>query len=129
MLTGLTDMLKGINGGFEVNRVVGAFGAIAFIVGTNVFVGYEVFWLGKDFDLTAYCLAFPGGLAALGLGTGAAVAIKDRNVAASRVVEATGSKPATPPQPAPHVQPELAAASEAAQSGQPAQPAQEEATL
>jgi len=112
MFKSLADMLKGINGGYEVNRVVGALGALFYIIGTHVFVGYEVFWLDKDFVLTAYCLAFPARLSALYHGTGAAVAIKDRNVATSRVVEATGSKPAEPPAPAPKPQPALVAATE-----------------
>ena len=107
MLTGITDLLRGHTGSFEINRVVGAFGALFYIVGTHVFVGYEVFYLGKDFDLVNYCVFFPGGLAALGLGTAGAVAIKDRNVATAKVVSETGSQPATPPQPAPTVQPEL----------------------
>lgn len=113
MLTGFTELLKGHAGTFEVNRVVGAFGALFYIVGTHVFVSYEVFWLEKGFDLTAYCLAFPGGLAALGLGTGAAVAIKDRNVATAKVVSETNSQPATPPEPAPVAQPEAGKPEEA----------------
>ncbi|MCW1431411.1 hypothetical protein [Novosphingobium sp. JCM 18896] len=107
-MKGLTEALKGISGDYELNRLVGFFGGIVYVIGAHIFVGYEVLWLGKPFDLTAYCLAFPGGLAVVAGGTAAAVAIKDRNVAASKVIEQTGSNPATPPAPAPPVQPELA---------------------
>jgi len=44
----------------------------------------EVVWRGRQFDLVAWCTAFPTGL---GIAVGAiagAVAIKDRNVAAAR---------------------------------------------
>ncbi len=110
MLTGFTQALKGINGAFELNRLVGFFGGLVYVICANIFVGYEVFWLGKSFDITAYCLAFPGGLAMIAGGTAGAIAWKDKAVASARVTEATGSKPAEPPEPAPQVQPELVAA-------------------
>lgn len=106
-MTGLTEALKGIGGEFELNRLVGFFGGIVYVIGANLFVGYEVFWLGKAFDLTAYCLAFPSGLAVVAGGTAAAISLKDRNVASSKVIAATGSNPATPPAPAPVAQPDL----------------------
>ncbi len=104
----LTHILRGPNGEFELNRVVSAFGGVAYIIMANVFQGYEVFVAGKEFDVTAYCLAFTGGLAAVVTGGAASVAIKDRNVATAKVISETGSQPATPPQPAPQVNPELA---------------------
>lgn len=110
MFKGFSHILLGINGAPEISRVVGAFGALAYVVGAHVFLGYDVMYLGHQFDLTAYCLAFPGGLAVIGGGTAGAVALKDRNVAAAKVIEATGSKPADPPAPAPQVQPALAPA-------------------
>jgi hypothetical protein len=116
--TQFRDALKGINGGYEINRLIGAIGGFIYVLGAHVFVGYEVFWRGVGFDITAYCLAFPGGLAVIVGGTAGAVALKDRNVATARVVEKTGSQPADPPAPAPQVQPELAD-----------KPKEEEATL
>lgn len=121
-LGGITDALKGINGNFELNRLVGAFGGLVYIIAANVFVGYEVFYLSKDFDVTAYCLAFPGGLAVIAGGTAGAIAWKDKGVASARITEQTGSKPATPPNPAPKKQPELD------QPGEP-KPVAEEANL
>lgn len=83
-----SNMLRGVGGEFEINRVVGAAGAAAYIVGANVFEGYEIFGLGKAFDLTAYCLSFPAGLGvAIGAIAGA-VAVKDRNVASARQTDA-----------------------------------------
>ena len=115
----LSNMLKGIGGEFEINRVVGAFGATCYVICANGFVGYEVFYLSKGFDLTAYCLAFPGGLAVAVGAIAGAVAIKDRNVAASQVIAATGSKPATPPAPAPEPKPGLDEAESREDAGLP----------
>lgn len=105
-ITGLSHIFRGANGEPEVNRVVGAFGGFIYVIGAHVFVAWELI-LGRAFDLTAYCLAFPAGLATVVSGTAAAVAIKDRNVASAKVIEETGSKPATPPAPAPTAQPGL----------------------
>lgn len=104
---GFTNLLRGTGGEYELNRVVGFIGGIAYVVGANFFTWYQVVWRGTAFDITAYCLAFPGGLAVVAGGTAVAVAVKDRNVATSKVVASTGSKPATPPAPSPQVQPEL----------------------
>lgn len=90
---GLTNALRGIGGEFELNRLVGFFGGVVYVIGAHVFVGYEVFWLGRGFDVTAYCLAFPGGLAVVAGGTAAAVSIKDRNVASAKIIEQTGAVP------------------------------------
>lgn len=107
-MTGLTEILKGANGNYEINRVVGALGGLAYIVAAPAFQWWHMS-RGEGFDVTAFCLAYAGGLATLGIGTGAAVALKDRNVAHAKVVSETGSRPADPPAPAPKVQPELSA--------------------
>ena len=106
-MQGFTNLLRGIGGEFELNRVVGFFGGIVYVVCANFFVWYRVVYKGGEFDIVAYCTAFPGGLAVVAGGTALAVAVKDRNVASSKVIQQTGSKPATPPAPAPHAQPEL----------------------
>ena len=92
------NALRGIGGEFEISRVIGGFGALAYCVCANAYVGYEVLVAGKDFDLTAYCLAFPGGLAAIIGAAAGSVALKDRQVATARVIEQTGAIPAKPPQ-------------------------------
>lgn len=95
-MRGLSEALRGANGGYELNRLVGFVGGLAYIVGTHVFVAWELI-LGRAFDLTAYCLAFPAGLAAVAGGTAVAVAVKDRNVASAKVIEQTGAVPTPPP--------------------------------
>lgn len=84
----ILSALKGIGGEYELNRIVGAIGAFAYVVGANGFVAWDVVAKGREFDLTAYCLAFPGGLAAVVGAIAGSVAIKDRNVATAKAVEA-----------------------------------------
>jgi len=80
----IRNLLKGITGEYEINRVVGAIGAAAYIVCANVFVAWDVFYRGVPFDITAYCLAFPGGLGVAVGSIAGAVAIKDTAVAKNR---------------------------------------------
>lgn len=91
------DALRGIGGEFEINRVLGGFGAMAYCLCANAFVGWEVVVEGKDFDITAYCLAFPAGLAAIIAAAAGSAVFKDRGVAAAKVMERTGAIPAPPP--------------------------------
>lgn len=93
----LSAALKGISGEFEINRVVGAIGTLFYILGLHLFVGYRVFWLEEQFNVTEYCLAFPGGLAVCVGAIAGAVAVKDRNVASAKVTLDTGAIPAPPP--------------------------------
>lgn len=95
-MTGLTNALRGIGGEFELNRVVGAVGGVAYVVGANAFVAWNMV-AGREFDLVAYCTAFPGGLGIVVGAIAGAVAIKDRNVATAKVIEQTGTVPAPPP--------------------------------
>jgi hypothetical protein len=96
MLAGLTNALRGAGGEFEINRVVGAIGTLAYIVCANVFVAIN-FAKGQTFNVTEYCLAFPGGLAVCVGAIAGAVSLKDRNVAMAKVVSETGAVPAPPP--------------------------------
>jgi hypothetical protein len=121
---GLTHALKGINGTFEVNRLIGGIGGLVYVICANAFVAYEVIWLGKPFDITAYCLAFPGGVAMIAGGTAGAVALKDRNVASAVITQQTGAIPAKPPEgpqvPVAHAEPEVSLAAAAAAAPRPA---------
>ena len=85
---GLTSIFKGVNDQFEVTRVVGAFGATAYIIGANAFVAYSTIIKGNPFDLSAYCLSFPTGLGVAVGSIAGSVAIKDRNVAVARQTQA-----------------------------------------
>ena len=88
MMTGaFTNALKGIGGEYEINRLLGAIGCVAYIVGAHAFVAWNLA-LGREFDLTAYCLAFPSGLGVAVGSIAGAVALKDRSVAAAKATEA-----------------------------------------
>lgn len=80
--------LKGIGGEFEITRVVGALGATSYILCANGFVIWDVIHLGRPFDLTAYCLAFPSGLGVVVAAIAGSAAVKDRNVATARLTSA-----------------------------------------
>lgn len=84
----IAAMLKGIGGEFEINRVVGAFGATAYIICANVFVAWQVFWQGREFNVTEYCLAFPSGLGVAVGAVAGSIALKDRQVAKARSTQA-----------------------------------------
>jgi hypothetical protein len=99
-MRGITAILRGIGGEFEINRVVGAVGGLVYIVGAHVFIAWSM-WRGQRFDLTEYCLTFPAGLGVAVGSIAGAVALKDRNVAAARVIETTGTPPGQAPFPPP----------------------------
>lgn len=87
----ISNALRGIGGEFEINRVVGAFGATSYILGANGFVAWDVLHIGHSFDITAYCLAFPAGLGVAVGSIAGAVALKDRNVAAAKAAVAASA--------------------------------------
>lgn len=91
VMKGFTEALRGANGGYELNRVVGFVGGFSYIVGAHVFVAWDLAQ-GSTFDLVAYCAAFPAGLAVAATGSAAAVAIKDRNVAKAKGEAKSGSE-------------------------------------
>jgi hypothetical protein len=103
VIPGLSNALRGIGGEYEINRVVGAFGGVAYVIGAHVFVLWNL-TEGREFNLTEYCIAFPGGLGVVVGAIAGAVAIKDRNVASAKVTEQTGAIPTKPPE-GPQVQP------------------------
>ncbi len=82
----LTDFLRGPGGCYEITRGLGALGGVAYVIGAHVFVAWEIH-LGRGFDLTAYCLAFPGGLAAVIAAAAGGARWKDKGVANAKVIE------------------------------------------
>lgn len=94
MALSILNALKGIGGEYEVQRVLGAFGTLAYSITAPVFVAVGTI---KDVSLTEFSLAFPAGLAACIGATAGAISLKDRNVAASKVIEQTGAVPTAPP--------------------------------
>lgn len=90
---GILNALKGISGEFEINRVVGAIGGIGYINGALAFTAWDVMWRGREFDIVAFCTAFPGGLGIIVGAIAGASAYKDKGVATAKVIEQTGSAP------------------------------------
>jgi hypothetical protein len=96
MLAGFSNALKGIGGQYEITRLIGGFGALAYVVGAHVFLAWNEYQ-GLHFDLATYCLAFPTGLGVAVGATAGASALKDRGVATSKIISETGAIPAKPP--------------------------------
>ena len=96
MISGLSNALRGIGGEFEISRVVGALGGATYVIGAHAYVAWNMAE-GREFNLTEYCLAFPGGLAAVLAAIAGAAAYKDKGVASAKVIEQTGAIPAPPP--------------------------------
>ncbi len=94
---GLTNVLKGIGGEFENGRVslaIGGFFAVSSPIGFEI---YEMGWKGGHFDVTAWCLAYPGGLVALVAGGVFAIGNKEKQVASAQIVRDTGAMPGVAP--------------------------------
>lgn len=79
----LLEALKGINGTYEVQRVLGAFGTVVFTVSVPALVSAGVI----QASLEGFCLAYPAGIAGLIGTTAGAIALKDRQVAKAKVEE------------------------------------------
>lgn len=90
----ILNALKGIGGEFEVQRVLGAIGTLTYTFSVPLLVATGVI---ASVDITAFCLAYPSGLAACIGATAGAIALKDRNVATAKIIEQTGTIPAKPP--------------------------------
>ena len=86
----LLEALKGIGGQYEVQRVLGAFGTITYVVMAPALV-----WAGKiNASFDSFCLAYPAGIAACIAATAGSIALKDRQVATAKVIEQTGAQSA-----------------------------------
>jgi len=92
----IANILKGIGGEYEIGRVSLAIGGFLAVTSPIGFEIYEVGWNGGHFDVAAWCLAYPGGLAALITGGVLAVASKDKSVAVAKQTQATTEMGITP---------------------------------
>lgn len=80
----LLNALKGIGGEYEVQRILGAFGSVVYIVTAPALV-----WAGKvTVSFGEFCIAYPTGIAACIGATAGAIALKDRNVARAKAAGA-----------------------------------------
>lgn len=83
----MLNALKGISGEFEIGRSLLALSGLAAIVAPIGFQAWDMAG-GAHFDVTAWCVAYPGGLAAL-VGAGIlGIGNKDKNVAVARQTQA-----------------------------------------
>ncbi len=101
MTWAISHAFKGSNNEFEAIRLLGAAGVASFILGANGFQAWNIH-NGHPFDVAAYCIAFPGGLAAVLAAVAGSAAWKDKGVASAKVIAQTGAIP-TPPLDGPRV--------------------------
>lgn len=76
----ILNALKGIGGEFEIQRIIGAFGSVVFIVSAPALVWFDKVQVSFD----SFCLAYPAGIAACIGATAGAIALKDRQVAKAK---------------------------------------------
>ena len=89
MSGGLGHMLRGISGELEIGRVLLAGSGVSAILSPIGFQAWDMAVNGAHFDVTAWCLAYPGGLTALaGIGV-FAIGKKDKGVAQARAIAAS----------------------------------------
>ncbi|MCW2405021.1 hypothetical protein M2336_001650 [Sphingobium sp. B1D7B] len=82
----ILNALRGIGGDFEIQRILGAFGTVMYVISAPAFV-----WAGKvQTTLEGFCIQYPIGLAACVGATAGAIALKDRQVAKAKVEEKEG---------------------------------------
>lgn len=82
----ILDALKGTTGTYEVQRCLGAFGTVVYVITAPALVWARV--VSVSFE--GFCLAYPAGLAACVGATAGAIALKDRQIAKSKVEERAG---------------------------------------
>jgi len=76
----ILDALKGVSGGYEIQRVLGATGTLVYIVTAPALVWARI--VAVSFE--GFCLAYPAGLAACVGATAGAIALKDRQLAKAK---------------------------------------------
>jgi hypothetical protein len=85
MFSGFTNTLRNVSGEFEIGRALLAASGLAAITTPIIFVALDMGHNGWHFDVTAWCVAYPGGLAALnGIGV-YAIGKKEKDVATASV--------------------------------------------
>ena len=84
----ITSILRGISGEIEIGRTLLAGSGIAAITTPIIFQLLDMAHNGWKFDVTAWCVAYPGGLAALGALGVFSIASKDKSVAVAKQTQA-----------------------------------------
>jgi hypothetical protein len=80
----IRDILKNTAGEFEVGRTLLTTAAASAITTPVVFKAIDLAHNGWHFDETSWCLAYPGGIAALVTCGVLSIGNKDKNVAVAR---------------------------------------------
>jgi hypothetical protein len=100
----ITNVLKGITGQIEIGRVSLVIGGFFAVTSPIAFEIWEMGWKGGHFDVTAWCLAYPGGLVVLVGGGVFAIGNKDKATASAQITRDTGTLPSpATPTPAPPI--------------------------
>lgn len=84
----ILDILRATGGEFEIGRVSLAIGGFAAVVTPIAFEIYEIGWNGGHFDVTNWCLAYPGGIAALVSSGIYSIGNKEKQIATARLTVA-----------------------------------------
>jgi hypothetical protein len=84
----ILSALKNINGEFELGRLLLAGSGLAGITTPIGFELADMYHNSWHFDVTAWCVAYPGGLAALASLGVFAIGQKDKAVAAAKATDA-----------------------------------------
>jgi hypothetical protein len=84
----ILSALKNINGEFELGRLLLASSGVAVISTPIGFQLADMYHNGWHFDVAAWCVAYPGGLAALNALGVFAIGKKDKAVADARATDA-----------------------------------------
>lgn len=79
----ILNALKGVGGEYEVQRILGAFGTVVYVLTAPALV-----WAGKvSATLDSFCVAYPVGLGVCIGACAGSIALKDRNVARAKIIE------------------------------------------
>lgn len=86
------NLLRNVAGEFELGRVYLGIGGILAMVSPIMFEAWDMYRNGAHFDVTAWCVAYPGGLAALGALGLFSIGKKERDIAQARVTTQGGGQ-------------------------------------
>lgn len=88
----IRNLLKNVAGEYEIGRVLLAGSGLAAVVSPIAFQIWHMVENGGQFDVVAWCTAYPGGLAALnGIGV-FAIGKKEKDIAAARATPGSSTE-------------------------------------
>lgn len=84
----LLNIMRGIGGEPEIGRTLLVIGVGAAVITPIIFEILDLAHNGWHFDVTAWCVAYPGGLVALVAGGVLAIGSKEKSTAVARATQA-----------------------------------------